>query len=414
MYCVKRAILCVLVCFGIGKDLVAAEWELKGSLGQELQYNDNISLNNTQKDSVVGYLLTPSILATRKSGALDIGFQGQSLISRYDDSSWDCDNYTLGLNNSYRTNRSVFGLTGGYGVSCAYQQQIRATGIITPNNQSESYQVAPSWTWQWTSVDQLILNTSYSKTSFSNSQGTAISSTGNNSFNFSGNETYAVNLDENHEWSRNLVLNGKLNYSNVQYTGSNGLTQDLYGFQLGANYLINQYWTTSFGAGAVWIDTQQSSNGISSGQNASLSVDPVANISLSYAGQLTRFNIGYSNAVSPSSLGETLQTESFFANYSYNLAEHVLFDVSGNYSLSQSTGQSTDTANRQFDRTFLTAGTGIAWDFAKNWRLRGSYIYRRQNFQQDTNVPNLTVGTSESNVVMLSLGYSWDGIRISR
>ena len=124
--------LLVLACIGCGKDVAAAEWALKGSLGQQLQYNDNIALSTIRKDSVIGYLLTPSLQATRKTGVLDIGFQGQGDIRRYDDSRWDCDNYNLGLNNDYRTKRSVFGLSGGYSVSCSYSQQIRIQDYLCP------------------------------------------------------------------------------------------------------------------------------------------------------------------------------------------------------------------------------------------------------------------------------------------
>ena len=62
--------LLVLACIGFGKDVAAAEWALKGSLGQQLQYNDNIALSTIRKDSVVGYLLTPSLQASTKDGGI--------------------------------------------------------------------------------------------------------------------------------------------------------------------------------------------------------------------------------------------------------------------------------------------------------------------------------------------------------
>jgi len=73
-----------------------------------------------------------------------------------------------------------------------------------PTSQTENYRVAPSWAWQWTSRDQLILGTSYSKTSYNNSLNGSTSNIGTG---FSGNDTYSVNLGGNHEWSRRLSLN---------------------------------------------------------------------------------------------------------------------------------------------------------------------------------------------------------------
>ncbi len=411
--CRNRSIaLLVLAGIIFGKDAAAAEWALKGSLGQQLQYDDNIVLSAIRKESVAGYLLTPNLQATRKTGSLNIALEGQGDIRRYDDSRWDCDNYNLGSNNDYRTKRSVFSLKGGYGVNCSYSQQIEDTGIILPNSQSVNYQLAPSWTWQWTSRDQLALNTSYAKTSYSNPQNGVTSNTDNV---FIGNDTYTVNLGGNHEWSRRLSLNGNLNFSNVQFTGSNASTQNQFGFQLGASYKINRLWSVSAGGGPVWVDTRQSSDGVTSGQSTSLSLGNVANINLSYSNQLTQFSTGFSNSVNPSAIGQTLQTSSTFANYSYHLTRHLLLDLTSSYSRSKSIGgQSADNPISQFNRNYFTVAPGIAWTLAKNWQLRGSYVYRWQDYQQDNNLRNLNAGTSESNAVMFSLGYSWDGIRVSR
>jgi len=413
MYRNQSIALLVLACIVPGKDVAAAEWALKGSLGQQLHYDDNISLSTIRKESVAGYLLAPSLQASRKTGALDIALEGQGDIRRYDDSRWDCNSYNLGSNNDYRAKRSVFSLSGGYAVSCSYSQQITDTGLLVPASQAENYRLAPSWTWQWTPRDQMTLGTSYSKTSYSNSLNDSASNIGTG---FSGNDTYTVNLGGNHEWNRRLSLNEKLFFSNVQYTEPNASTQNLFGFQLGANYKINRDWAISAGGGPLWVDTQLSSDS-TSGQSSSLSLGSVANINLSYSTQLTQFSTGFSNAVNPSAIGQTLETSSTFANYSYHLTKHLLLDLTSNYSRSKSIGgQSFDNSTNQFNRNYFTVAPGIAWELAKNWKLKGSYVYRWQDYQQDKNLQNfnLNAGTSDSNAVMFSLGYSWDGIRASR
>jgi hypothetical protein len=419
MYYVRRIGLIVLVSSVFGKDAAAAEWALKGVLGQQFQYNDNFSFSSIQEDSVFGYLLTPALQASRKDEALDLVIDGQGDIRRYSDSRWDCDAYNLGANSAYRSRQSVFRLSGGYSMSCSYTQQITDTGVILPSNQAENYRLAPSWTWHWTARDRLSLDTSYSKTSYSNSQNGAASN--DNSSVFSGNETYTISLGNTHEWSRRLSLNGKLYFSNTQYSDARALTQDLFGFLLGANYKIDRLWTVEANAGPLWIDTQGDSDGTISGQNSSVSLGSIANINLSYNGQRTKFATGYSNAVNPSAIGETLETQTFFANYSYSLTRHLMLDLSGNYSLSESAGDnSIDNSNNQFDRTYFTVAASITWDLAKQWQLRGSYAYSWQDYRQDRNAQdlnglrNLNAGTSDSNVVMLFLNYTWDGIRTSR
>ncbi len=404
----------VLVCAAFGKDATAVEWELTGSLGQRLEYNDNISLNPVGNDSVVGYLLTPELQVSRKTEVLDIILQGNGDIRRYNDSRWNCDNYNFGLSNGYRTRRSVFSLSGAYAVSCAYSQQITDTGLLLPNNQSENYQIVPSWVWQWTPRDQLILDASYASTIYSSSGGVT-AGTGNSSLSFNGNDTYSLNLGTNHEWSRFLFLDTKLFFSNVRYTGSNASTQNLFGFRLGAIYTIDRFWSISAGGGPRWVDQAGNMNDVSSAQNGSLTLGSIGNIRLSYEGQHSRFSTGYSSSFYPSAIGQTLQTHSIFVNYSYRLTRFLLLDLNSNFSLSKSiSGQADGNRTDQFDRTYFTVAAGMVWDFTKNWQLNGSYVYTRQDFQQNANVPNLNVGISSSNLVMLILSYSWDGSRTSR
>jgi hypothetical protein len=416
MYSGRRIGSLVLACSVFGKEVVAAEWAVKGNLGQQLQYNDNISLLPGRKDSVAGYLLTPDLQATLKTKAMDLAFKGQADIRRYNDSRWDCDNFNLGANSNYRTNRNVFSLYGEYGVSCSYVLQIADTGLILPNSQSENYRVAPSWTWQWTARDRLILDASYSKTSYSQA-GFDLS---NNSSIFSSNDMYTVNLNETHDWSRRLALNGNLYFSTVKYTGPTALTQDLFGFQLGGNYKIDRFWTVGAGGGPVWVNTRPDSNEASSfRRNSSLSLGSVAEINISYNDRLTNFSTGYSNAVSPSAIGQTLQTQSVFANYSYRISRRLMLDFSGNYSLSESVADESVDSFDQFDRTYYTLAAGITWDLAKHWQLKGSYVYSWQDYQQGQNqdltpVADLSEGASDSNLIMLFLNYSWDGVRISR
>jgi len=82
MYRNQSIALLVLACIVPGKDVAAAEWALKGSLGQQLHYDDNISLSTIRKESVAGYLLAPSLQASRKTGALDIALEGQGDTKR--------------------------------------------------------------------------------------------------------------------------------------------------------------------------------------------------------------------------------------------------------------------------------------------------------------------------------------------
>jgi hypothetical protein len=415
---------------GFGKGVFAAEWELIGELGQQVEYNDNISLNTNRNDSVLGYSVMPSIRASRKTEVWDIVFDGQGDIRRYDDSLWDCDNYKLKLDNEYRTRRNVFSLGGGYTVSCSYAQQVTDTGFLVPNSQSEEYLLVPKWSWQWTARDKLTLNGSYSKTNYSNPSGSDILGIDNsNIVNFSGNETYLVSLGGEHAWTRLFSTTERIYYSNIKYTGLNisaqnslaqgPSTQNLYGFDLGANYIINREWGISVSGGPVWVDgAGLTLDGTLPAESSSLALGSNVSVNLNYRGKQSKFSAGYSNSVDPSAIGQTLQNHAIFAKYAYQLTREILLDISGDFMNNQSIDDGQLTEN-QFDRIYFSAAAGVSWEPNKNWLLKASYIYSWQDFQQDLNLQAFqnaqfsNVGTSDSNAVMLFLNYSWDGIRNS-
>ena len=395
-----------LACAGLGTTAKASEWgELKGSLGQQVLYNDNIQLNANQKQPVFGYILTPSAQASHQAETFDISLNAQGNIRRYDHSLWDCEGYNLGLRTRYKTRRSVFTMTGGYGVSCAYAQQAQQTGVVIPGAQATSYNLAPSWTWQWTPRSQLNLGATYTKRSYGG--GSAGSAAGTGSTGYKDYDSYTLNLSLSHAWSRDLSLTGGLYFMNSQYAGATGSTQTLYGFQLGGSYVISQHWTANAEGGLRMADIQQNTlAGALSTANSS-SLGTTANVNVSYNDRLNRFSTGYSNMATPSSVGQTLQIQTVSANYSYQLAPHLSWNTNGSFLHSQSIASpsaiATANASSAYSRDYFTVTTALVWEFARDWTLTGSYAYRWQKSKQQAN-------SADSNIVMLSLNYAWDGV----
>ena len=117
------------------------------------------------------------------------------------------------------------------------------------------------------------------------------------------------------------------------------------------------------------------------------------------------FSIGYSKTIMPSALGQTLQNQSIFAKYSYNITPHLSLNLNSMVLESLSLGgQSTTGTTASFSRDAITNIVTLAWDFAEKWQLKGSYTYRWQKLLQQQN------GVAESNMVMLSLNYALDEI----
>ena len=408
-----------LACMALCKGATASDWgdsvsewlDLKASLVQQLQYNDNMTLSPTQPQAASGYFLNPSLQAIHTSESYNISVKAQGNIKRYDNSLYDCENYSVGMNSQYKTRRSVFNMTGSYGSSCAYSTQAQETGVIIPGTQSININLAPSWTWQWTPLSLVTMGVNYANRSYSggasSTKGTS-STTGTSSTaptSYQNYDSYTINLGLKHTWNRDLNLNGGLYFMHSQYMGSNASTQRSIGLQLGGQYLISQHWTASFSAGERRTDIQSNSAGISSVPNSS-NMSPLGNVNLSYKSILSIFSIGYSSSIMPSSLGQTLQNQSIFARYSYKITPQLTLSISSMALQSEAVGGQSSTGNStsSFNRETFTNSEAFVWGFAANWQLKGSYSYQWQKLRQQKN------DVAESNMVMLSLSYVLDEI----
>ena len=402
----------VLACLGFGKEATASDWgdwaaewvDMKASLAQQIQYTDNISMSATQKQALIGYFLNPSLQVSHKTESFDISFKAQGNIKRYDNPLWDCENYTLGLNSQYKTRSSIFKMAGGYSTTCAYSSQSQETGVIVSGVQSENINLAPTWMWQWTPRSQLSLGAIYTNRSYSGGSNSTANTSSSTPTSYTNYDSYSINLGLNYAWDRYLSLNGGLYFMDSQYQGTNASTQRSIGLQLGGQYVISAHWSANFSAGVRRTDMQSNSAGASSLPNSS-SMSPLGNVSLSYIDRLSKFSVGYANTIMPSALGQTLQTQSIYAKYSYELTPHLSLNMNTIVLQSQSIGGQaiTGTTSSSYGREAFTNTVGLFWNFAPNWQLKGSYTYRWQNITQQN-------GTAESNTVMLSLNYTLDEI----
>lgn len=393
-----------------GQIAVAAEWKITGALEQGVQYDDNIAMRDTATP-VFGYMMRPSLSANWNTAVMNLGITGSGDIRRYDNVRWDCDNFSLGLNQQYLRQRNVFSLAGGYSQSCSYTQQIDDTGILVPNRQLENYHLAPAWNWQWTPRDQLSLSPSYSQNSYSasgsaNNIGTAVG--------YQSNKTYGVDLSEKHQWSQRLSFNGGLSFSHTEYTGTGASTQNVSGFQLGSQYAISRFWSVNAGGGGRWVQSPAATGSLNGGDSSGSPLfTQIANLTLSYTGRRMDYSLGYSRTVNPSAFGQASEYHSVNTKYSYQITRNLSFSLDGSFLNSQALGQSVNQAAQ--NRFYYTASTGLLWKFARDWQLSAGYRYRRQEYPdvEGVQAANAFSDAQVSNTLMLNLNYNWNGLRDS-
>lgn len=378
---------------------MAAQWSVDGSYQQEFQYDDNIALRTT-KTPAVGTLMRPRLQAAWKSQTTTLNVHGQSEIRRYDDEQWDCETFSLGFNQLHQLRRHGFAISGSYSQSCTYTQQISDTGLLAPNNLAENYALHPAWTWQWSTRDRLTITPSYSQIEF-----TSTGSGNGARSSFRGNQTYGVSLTELHRFSPRGSLNGTLFFSRSDYGGAGAVSQNLYGFQLGAEYALDRAWSIRAGGGGRWVESDSAGNRLGQDGGQSPQFGELADVELTYRGKYADSSLAFTRTINPSAIGQLTEYTSLTATYSYRLTRHLSFSLQGDYQQTDYLDQGARQSS--LNRTYFSASTGLSWQFAKHWRLSGSYRYRWQEFEG-------TPGARDSNTVMLNVTYDWDGLRIAR
>lgn len=402
-----------LVCLylvAFGGNAIADELKITGALEQGMEYDDNIALTEESTPSF-GYLLQPSFAVNWNTPVLGVGISGRGDIRRYDDERWNCDNFSLGLNQKYQDRRNILSVALSYAQSCAYSQQVSDTGILLPNSESDSYNVAPEWNWSWTQLDQLSFSPGYSRSSFTTGSSTNLGST---DLNYQNNDTYSFDLTEKHQWNRLLSTSLGGYFSNSEFSDSTSSTsQYVFGFQIGGQYVINRAWLINAGGGGRWVQSPSSQRSTVSDDADSLIFTEVANILISYSGQQYGGSLGYSRTVSPSAFGQLLEYSSVDLRCNYQILRDLTLNIDGSYSENQPIGQS-DSQLAQ-SRNYFSASTGLVWRFDKSWQLSATYRYRGQEFPNaDAVLTNSSqAGLRNSNAIMLHLNYNWDGFRIS-
>ena len=391
---------------------VADEWKLTGSLDQKIEYDDNINLN-VDPSAVSGYLMNPTLGVEWNTAVMKAGVTGRGDIRRYDDKQWNCDTFSLSANQQYLQKTSAFSVAGNYSRSCSYSDQLSDTGVIEPDNESETYSLSPSWSWQWSALDRFSISPSYSQTVYS-STGTSNGTETTNS-NLQGNTTYSLNLSESHSWTRRLNSNASLSFSRSEFGDSiNSSSQSSFGFQLGNTYNITRMWTVSIGGGLNWVQSPTNSNTINSSSSDSLFRTEIINFALNYNDRFVSYGVNYSRTNSPSASGQITEFNTFNMNYSYEMSREWSFNIDSSISNTQSIGQ--EQFQTSSNRTNYTATIGVTWNFDKEWQLTSSYRYRQQELSNSgsAQISNGQDGVLASNALMINLNYNWDGLRVFR
>ena len=384
-----------------------AEWYIDGSINQEMSYDDNVRMQTgADKRGSFIYEFLPQLNAGYKTGNAELAATvGYGVEVYSNELEKNRQKINTSLSGSYQTERVNYALTTNYRVQPARNTAADDTGNFNSDAARTTWSISPSIAYAISAQDTLNTSVQYSESLYSDEDVTLINLSSND------NSNIGFNLSWGHRWSEQYTSTLSSNISFYKSDGNTRSTKNQnYSVTLGNSYIFNDSWDIYLDAGYRYTESENSQLGFTVDRT---SQGFLINSALNYTGEVLSSGLSFNQSITPDGSGQLNERSSVGFNVSYQLTETISSQLTSQYqktkSISTSSIFSTFVLNN--DRSNITASAAINWNITPFIFLKTSYIYRWQVEEQLINIAN---NNAQSNRIMLTLGYNWQGLTLSR
>jgi hypothetical protein len=314
----------------------------------------------------------------------DVNFTNFAAFERYDDSSFDSDNFGIDLDSEYRTQLQLFELDGLVSRETTLSSEETDTGDFEDEGFKHTFEFDPSWSYQFTPRQSVFLGAGVEFVDY----------TSTNSFDdfqtYSGNVGWGYQLTQQDEITTSLV------YSHNNSDDDEDSKSDFYGLSLGWEREISERLNWFFRAGPRYFETEE--DRVVNGQTKT---DTDSSFGYFLEGRFfydvseqTRIRAGVERRVTGSGAGGAVQKNTVRFNISHRLLPKWTASLASSFQFNQDPNDDDDSR----DRNFFRLQPRIAWQFLEDWRATASYRFRTEDEDGETR--------AYSNAVFFGLTYS--------
>jgi len=379
----------------------AAEWTLDGRVNQDMAYDDNIRMQSgADKRSSFIYEFSPQLNAGYKSGATQItanvGYGVEVYTNKLETVRHKVNSSVAG---SYQTQSVNYGLNASYNLQPARNVAADDTGNFNSNSARTSWSISPTIAYTLTEQDTLNASVQYGQSLYSKDDNATISDS------LADNDNVGLNLGWAHRWSEKYTTTLSAGAAFYQSDGNLRKTSNKsYSLTLGNSYQFNERWNVIFDAGYRYTDSENTLAGLVFNNT---SQGFLINTALNYKGEVISSGLSFNQSMNPGGNGELNEQSRVALDFSYRLTETLTAQASTQYQKTKSVS----TFIAANDRSNITANAVLNWKVTPFVFLNASYTYRKQISDQ---VLNGVTDNPDSNRIMLTLGYNWQGLSLSR
>jgi len=376
--------------------LLAAEYVVGAEFSPTFSYNDNVRLSEDEEGSFLARI-NPTLVLSRAEANSLISFKTGLNVERYTDlKELDREDPFANFSAAMNTERSSYGFSASYTERAQRSIAEEDTGDFASNATVESINLSPSYNYQLTEKDSVYASYNYAERKYSDTDNTDDNPLDTN---FNDNKTHTITSGWQRTWTEKLTAGLALTYAQYESEGIQQSEYDTYNFAVTSSYLLSEKWSISGQFGYRTLENERTPPG--GPKLTDESSGTLFNFATNYAGEINSVSISISRSLTPSGEGNVNEQDKVGVTWGRKLSETLSFNVDTSYQESQSVDNFNTT-----DREYLQFSPAISWKLKEQLNLRFGYQYRDQ---KSSDRPS-----ADSNMVFLTVGYDWNGLRFSR
>lgn len=216
---------------------------------------------------------------------------------------------------------------------------------------------------------------------------------------FNDNKTHTVTSGWQRTWTERLTAGLALTYATYKSEGIQQSEYDTYNLAITSSYLLTEKWSISGQLGYRTLENEITP--VLGPKLSDKSSGSLFNLSTKYTGEINSLSFSLSRSLAPSGEGNVNEQDRVSLTWDRKVSEKLSFNINTTYQESQTVDRFNTT-----DREYFQFSPGMSWKLQEDLNLRFGYQYREQKSSDR--------GDADGNMVFITVGYDWDGLRYSR
>jgi hypothetical protein len=370
----------------------AAEWSLSPSIGAKGVYDSNLLLTPLPHHDTYGYWVMPAAELAGKTEQLDVSSRiAADFVGYLGGEDRQFTNVAAPLSVRYRTEKDVFGFSGGFTRDNTLLGELQATGVVLQFAQRNQWTFNPTWTRRLTEKLSIQSGVQLSDTTYETARLVDHRVVGG-----SGGLQYQLTERDQIQLSASYVdfrttdspFPFRANYPGITMSLTHAFDESLTGTLYGGPKFLSSSTQTPFGSvdahETVWV----------------------AGASVVKKFERAAVQVAFARDLSPSGLGLLIQTNRGEVSGSYDISETLTCGL--NVVGVLTTGKAGTAIGGIFPESrYVSMTPKLTWQFLEWWRAEVSYMYR----WRDTDI---AIRSADSHATTLMVTYSPPHFSFSR